>query len=64
MKRILALLTFMLAFFFVANTQTVIHSEDFNTNTSGTWTAVDVAGISDFWRFTSGNGQRFKLAKS
>ncbi len=57
MKRILALLTFMLAFFFVANTQTVIHSEDFNTNTSGTWTAVDVEGISDFWRFTSGYAQ-------
>lgn len=64
MKRILALLTFLLAFFFVANTQTIILSEYFNANTSGTWMAVDVAGISDFWRFTSGNGQSFKLAKS
>ncbi len=54
MKRILALFTFILTYFFSANTQTVIHSENFNTNTSGDWTAVDVLGATDVWTFTSG----------
>ena len=57
MKRILASFTFILVFFFSANTQTIIHSEDFNTNTSGTWTAVDIASPTDIWRFTSGYAQ-------
>jgi Endonuclease I/Secretion system C-terminal sorting domain len=54
MKRISLSFIFILAFFFIANTQTVIHSENFNTNTSGDWTAVDVLGATDFWTFTSG----------
>ncbi len=54
MNRIFLSFTFVLAFFFVANTQTVIHSENFNTNTSGDWTAVDVLGVTDVWTFTSG----------
>ena len=36
------------------NGQNVINSENFNTNTSGSWTAVDVLGATDIWRFTSG----------
>ncbi len=54
MKRILASFTFILAFFFSVNAQTVIHSENFNTNTSGDWTAVNVLGATDVWAFTSG----------
>ncbi len=34
--------------------QTIIHSENFNTNSSGTWTAVDVASPTDQWKFTTG----------
>lgn len=34
--------------------QTVIDSENFNTNTSGEWTAVDVLGTTDIWAFTAG----------
>ena len=36
------------------NGQNIINSENFNTNTSGSWTAVDVLGATDIWRFTSG----------
>jgi Endonuclease I/Secretion system C-terminal sorting domain len=34
--------------------QSIIHSENFNTNTSGDWTAVDVLGTTDVWLFTTG----------
>ena len=54
MKRIVALFTLLLAFFFSANTQTVINSEDFNTNTSGDWTAFNTTGPTDFWTFNLG----------
>ena len=33
--------------------QSVIHSENFNTNTSGEWTAFDVASPTDKWTFTA-----------
>jgi hypothetical protein len=36
------------------NAQTTIHSENFSTNTSGTWTATDVIGPTHQWGFTSG----------
>lgn len=36
------------------NAQATIHSENFSTNTSGTWTAVSVAGPTDVWLFASG----------
>ncbi len=34
--------------------QTSIHAENFTSNTSGTWTAVDVLGPTDKWIFTAG----------
>lgn len=34
--------------------QSVIHSENFSSNTSGEWTAVDVLGTTDVWTFTAG----------
>ena len=54
MKRIFTTFTFFVAFFFSSNAQTVIHSENFNTNTSGDWTAVDVLGPTDVWTFSTG----------
>jgi endonuclease I len=36
------------------NAQTTIHSENFSTNTSGTWSATSVAGPTDVWLFTAG----------
>jgi endonuclease I len=36
------------------NAQATIHSETFSTNTSGTWTAVSVAGPTDVWLFAAG----------
>ena len=54
MKRIFTTFTFLSVFFFSVNAQTIIHSENFNTNTSGDWTAVDVLGAADFWTFTAG----------
>jgi endonuclease I len=37
--------------------QTVIHAQNFDTNTAGDWTAVDVASPTDIWRFTGANAQ-------
>ena len=54
MKRFFASFTLILAFLISSKAQTVIHSENFNTNTSGDWTAVDVLGTTDVWAFTSG----------
>ena len=34
--------------------QSVIDSENFNSNTSGDWTAVDVLGATDVWTFATG----------
>jgi endonuclease I len=45
---------FMFGFLFNLNAQTTIHSENFNSNTSGTWTAVNVVGPVDVWGFASG----------
>jgi endonuclease I len=39
------------------NAQTVIHAQNFDTNTSGDWTAVDVASPTDIWRFTGAAAQ-------
>ena len=54
MKRVLSLLIFTCALLHTLQAQTVIHSENFNTNTSGEWTAVSVLGPTDVWLFTSG----------
>ncbi len=48
---------FLFLFFNESKAQTIIHSENFNTNTSGTWTQVDVASPTDIWRFTAGYAQ-------
>lgn len=59
MKIFFTSLTFIFVFFFASNAQTIIHSENFNTNTSGTWTGVDEGNSSptDTWRFTGGYAQ-------
>ena len=59
MKRFPILLSLIFAFLFNIKAQTVIHSENFNTTTSGSWTAVDSANASptDVWRFATGNAQ-------
>ncbi len=54
MKRFFTTFTLFLVFFFSSNAQTIIHSENFNTNSSGDWTAVDVLGATDVWTFASG----------
>ncbi|MBL7816190.1 MAG: endonuclease [Saprospiraceae bacterium] len=57
MKRIVSLFLVLTAIVSTTTAQTVIHSENFNTNTAGTWTAVDVASATDIWRFTAGYAQ-------
>jgi endonuclease I len=34
--------------------QTIIHSQNFDSNTAGDWTAVDITSPTDIWRFTAG----------
>jgi endonuclease I len=36
------------------NAQVTLHSENFSSNTSGTWTTKDVIGPSDTWQFSTG----------
>ena len=50
----IALIGFLTFSSFLLNGQTTISLENFSTNTSGTWTAVNVAGPTDGWLFSSG----------
>jgi Endonuclease I/Secretion system C-terminal sorting domain len=54
MKRFFTSLSLIFCFFIALNAQTVIHSENFSSNTSGDWTAVDVLGPTKLWTFTAG----------
>ncbi len=54
------LIATLLLFFFTPlsiNAQTVIHAQNFDSNTSGDWTAVDVSSPTDIWRFAGANAQ-------
>jgi endonuclease I len=51
MRRFLLLFAFTICSFSLLKAQTTIHSENFSTNTSGSWTAVDISGPTDQWRF-------------